>query len=219
MDERAATARVKVWDPPTRAVHWAFVLLVGFLWWSEKHDDIANHKRAGFALISLIVFRVYWGFAGSETARFANFVRGPREIWRYLRGRATAAIGHNPVGAISVVVMLALLASDSVVGLFAIDEDGLESGPFAPMVDLDWAQAAARWHALLFDLLIGVIGVHILAVTLYWLAGSNLVLPMITGRKPLAHGTTASRQAAWWSLPLGVALAGAAFFALWRLDT
>ena len=211
--------RVIVWDIPIRGFHWSVAGLFAYLWWSEEHGDFANHKLAGFALIGLIVFRIYWGIAGSETARFARFVRGPRQIWRYLRGRAGRTIGHNPLGAISVVAMLALLAAESTLGLFAIDEDGLESGPFAPAVGLDWAQAAARWHALLFDGLLIVISVHVGAVLLYWLGGKNLVLPMLTGRTEAPPELAAPALAPRWSLMLGLILGAAAGFALWRLDS
>src|SRR5215472_18142384 len=137
------TTVVKVWDLPTRVFHGAIVALLAFLWWTEKTEDIPDHKLAGFALIALIVFRIYWGVVGSETARFSNFVRGPRAVWRYMIGRAPQVLGHNPMGGLSVVLILFLLAAESLLGLFAVEEDGLESGPLAPLVGLDWAQLAA----------------------------------------------------------------------------
>ena len=209
---------VVVWDLPIRLFHWALVGLLGFLWWSEEHDDIADHKLAGFALLGLIAFRVCWGIAGSETARFTRFVRGPRQIWRYLRGRAGQSIGHNPLGAISVIAMLGLLIGESALGLFAIDEDGLEAGPLAPMAGLDWAQAAARWHALLFDVLLVMLAVHVAAVFLYWIAGKNLVLPMITGRTAAPSGLARPTRAPWWMLFIGLAVGLGTFAVLWRLD-
>jgi len=210
---------VIVWDFPIRAIHWAIAGLFSFLWWSERAGDIAHHKLAGFALLGLIIFRIYWGIAGSETARFSNFIHGPRDMWRYLRGRTGTVIGHNPIGAVSVLVMLILLAGESTLGLLAIDEDGLESGPFAPMVGFDWAQVAARWHALLFDMLVAVILVHIGAILLYGVAGRNLLLPMITGRAEMPADASPPKSASWWSLLVGLILAVATFFALWRLDT
>lgn len=176
-------SRVTIWDVPTRIFHWALVVLIALLWWSGKSGEIALHKRVGFAVVGLIVFRAYWGFAGSSTARFSSFLRGPREIWRYIRGRAAPFLGHNPLGGISVVVMLSLVAIESGLGLFAVDEDGLESGPLAPMIDLDWSQFAARMHALVFDVLLAVIALHVVAVLAYWAGGNNLIGPMITGRK------------------------------------
>jgi cytochrome b len=218
IEERRKPTRVKVWDAPTRTFHWALVVLIALLWWSEKSNDIAFHKLTGFAVVGLIVFRVYWGLAGSSTAKFSSFLYGPREIWRYLRGRAAPTLGHNPLGGISVVVMLSLVAVESVLGLFAIDEDGLESGPLAPMIGLDWAQVAAHWHALVFDALLVAIAAHVVAVFAYWAGGNDLVLPMITGRKRLLADVVAPAPAPFWSILVGVALAAAVSYGLWRLD-
>ncbi len=217
-DESAPAARVRIWDAPTRIFHWSLAALIAYLWWTEEHDEIAQHKLAGYAVIGLIVFRLYWGFFGSQTARFADFVKGPRAIWRYLRGRAPAMLGHNPLGALSVLALLVLVAVEAVFGLFAIDEDGLEAGPLAPNVGLDWAQLAAHWHALLFDGLLVLVAVHVLAIALYWISGNNLLVPMITGRKQISTEAKA-RFAPWWSAMIGIGLAALSAFALWRLDS
>ncbi len=217
-DESAPTVRVKVWDVPTRVFHWSLALLIAYLWWTEENDEIAQHKLAGYAVIGLIVFRVYWGIFGSQTARFVEFVRGPGAIWRYLRGRAPTVLGHNPLGALSVIALLVLVAAEAVLGLFAIDEDGMEAGPFAPNVGFDWAQWAAHWHALLFDALLALVALHVLAIALYWMAGNNLLVPMFTGRKRLSTGTTA-RFAPWWSAIIGAVAAVLSAYALWRFDS
>ena len=85
----------------------------------------------------LIVFRVLWGFAGSQTSRFGSFLRGPRVALRYivdsLRGRASHAPGHNPLGGWSVVLMLAVVAVQAISGLFASD-DISEEGPLVAHV-------------------------------------------------------------------------------------
>jgi cytochrome b len=217
-DESAPASRIRIWDAPTRIFHWSLAGLIAYLWWTEEHDEIAQHKLAGYAVIGLVVFRLYWGFFGSQTARFADFVKGPRTIWHYLRGRAPVVLGHNPLGALSVIALLALVAVEATLGLFAIDEDGLEAGPLAPNVGLDWAQWAAHWHALLFNALLALVALHVVAIALYWLAGNNLLVPMFTGRKRLAPEQTA-RFAPWWSAAIGIGLAAVAAFALWRLDT
>ena len=209
---------VRVWDLPTRIFHGAIIGLIAYLWWTERTDDITNHKLAGFALIALVAFRIFWGIVGSQTARFSDFVKGPRAAWRYMTGRGSTSLGHNPIGGWSVVALLCLIAVECLLGLFAIDEDGLESGPLAPTIGLDWAQQAAHWHAMLFNVLLAVIGVHIGAVLVYSLFGKSLVLPMITGRRGTTKPSTLPTFAPWWLALCGVVLAAAAFYGLWRLD-
>lgn len=176
---------VRVWDLPTRLFHWAIVALIPLLWWSERIENLDLHKRLGYVAAGLLVFRLYWGFAGSSTARFSAFLRGPRAILAYLRGRR-AAVGHNPLGALSVVALLASLVVMAVSGLFIADEDGLEFGPFARFVGYDTQVFAARLHGMMFNFLLALILVHLTAVLLYQLAGNNLVVPMLTGRKTIA---------------------------------
>src|SRR5690349_24353754 len=101
--------RVRVWDLPTRLVHWLLVLLVPFSWWTAESGRLEWHRWSGYGLLGLVLFRVYWGFFGSSTARFSRFVRGPRAIVAYLRGRLPASVGHNPLGALSVLALLGLL--------------------------------------------------------------------------------------------------------------
>ena len=214
----SALVSVKVWDIPTRLFHWAIVLLIAYLWWTAHSGDIAHHKLAGFLVVALVTFRLYWGFFGAETARFANFLRGPKAILRYARGQAGFLHGHNPLGGWSIVVMLAFLMTESVVGLFAIDEDGLDAGPFASLIDLDLAQKVAGWHALLFNVLLALVGVHLVAVLLYWFGGKNLIVPMVTGRRRAPTELERPSLARFWSLALGVMLAVGAFYALWRFD-
>jgi cytochrome b len=100
-----------------RLVHWAIVALVGFCWWSAENDQLALHEIAGEVLVGLVVFRLIWGVVGSSTARFADFLRGPRAVVAYigeLRRRRSdhAIIGHNPLGGWSVAAMLGLLTLD-----------------------------------------------------------------------------------------------------------
>src|SRR6476661_2336880 len=125
--ETGPVSRVKLWDFAIRLVHWSFVLLLPALWWTWKQGDIATHKLLGYVLLALLVFRIFWGLAGSDTARFAGFVRGPRAVGAYVRGlfskEAEPVVGHNPVGGWSVVALLSLLFAQTVVGLFTQDVD------------------------------------------------------------------------------------------------
>lgn len=102
------TRRVVVWDIFVRIIHWSLVILIPLAWWTYEIDDMEHHRLIGYAVLALLASRLLWGFAGSEPARFANFLRGPRQVAAYLSGRAPHHVGHNPLGGWSVVLLLAL---------------------------------------------------------------------------------------------------------------
>jgi cytochrome b len=182
--------RLLVWDWPTRVVHWAFVILMVFAWGTATYNHMDWHRYCGYALLSLLVFRLYWGVAGSTPSRFASFVRGPKTVLQYLRAlpdRTTPITpGHNPLGALSVIAVLALLLVEVVLGLFAVDVDGIESGPLSAWVSFDAGRVSAHWHHLLFNGLLGLIALHLIAIAFYALyKRENLIGPMLHGRKNL----------------------------------
>lgn len=181
----ARTPGIPVWDVPTRLFHWLLVVLFAFSWYSAENGLMDWHRRSGLSLLALVGFRLVWGFVGGSTARFAHFVRGPGAVLQHLRG-APAAIGHNPVGALSVLALLALLVLQIVAGLYAVDVDGLESGPLSDFVSFEAGRQAARIHHLCFDGLLVLVVLHVVAIAVYRLRGRNLVLPMLTGRDPQA---------------------------------
>lgn len=202
---------VVLWDLPVRLVHWSFVLLLGGLWWSGENGDIQTHKTLGIVMLALLVFRVLWGLVGSQTARFSSFLKGPSAIVDYLRSRNGApVVGHNPLGALSVIALLALLAVQVGYGLIAQDVDGLESGPLSHLVSYDTADLARNWHHLLFNVILAVVILHVLAVLFYLVVKrNNLVAPMITGRKAYDQAVEAPRAAPLWRLAVSIAIAGA----------
>jgi cytochrome b len=160
--------RVLVWDWPTRLVHWLLVALVIFSWWSAEEGHMDWHRYSGYTLLGVLVFRVYWGLAGAHTARFAQFVKGPR----------------------AVVVLLALLVTQVALGLFAVDIDGLESGPLSHLVSFDTGRVCAEVHEAVFNVLMLFVTLHIAAVFAYLLfKKQNLIGPMITGRMEAADGS------------------------------
>jgi len=182
---------IKLWDWPTRLVHWGLVLLLPSLWWTWKSGQMELHQQLGYVALTLLLFRLFWGFTGASTARFANFVRGPRKVGRYVRGLFSGAaepvIGHNPLGGWSVLALLGLLITEVALGLFTQDVDGLESGPLTQYVSYETADAARYWHGLIFDLLIWLVAFHLAAILFYLLVKrDNLVGPMISGRKRMA---------------------------------
>ena len=215
MSERPeAGVRVRLWDWPVRICHWAFVILLPLQWWTYKQGAMAWHERLGLFVLALVLFRILWGLFGPETARFSRFVKGPGAILAYVRGRSAPVLGHNPVGALSVIVLLGLLAAQVSVGLITQDVDGLESGPLARWVSYETADSARAWHGLIFNLLLGFVALHVAAV-LYYLAvkRDNLIGPMVTGYRRFLVPVNAPRFAPLWRLALAILLA--AGFAYW----
>jgi cytochrome b len=206
---RPDVAPVRVWDFPTRLFHWALVLLFAVQWWSGKTEKIEIHIAAGLALIGLLLFRLIWGFVGGSTARFASFVRGPRAVWAYLRGRGRPAIGHNPLGGWSVMAMLVLLLVQAGLGLFASDEDADHAGPLSDWVSFDSAQRLLENHKTLFNILLALIGLHVAAIGYYLLRGDNLVSPMLSGRRVHPDGLEPLRPAPAWRFVIAALLAAA----------
>ena len=210
----APATSIKLWDLPVRLVHWSFVLLLPALWWTGEQGELDLHRTIGYAMLALVVFRLVWGFVGSGTARFASFVKGPAAVLAYVRGTGTPGIGHNPIGAISVLLLLGLLAAQVGFGLFAQDVDGIESGPLAYLVEYDTADWARGWHNLLFNVLLGVIAIHVLAIVYYRLVKRNdLVTPMVTGNKSYDTAVAAPTLAPLWlALVLAVLAGGLAYW-------
>lgn len=206
-----------VWDLPTRLFHWLLAGLIAFSWWS-RHDHLDWHRMSGFAIAGLLVFRLWWGIAGSSTARFAGFLKGPAAVWAYARGGGHSGPGHNPLGGWSVAAMLLVLMVQVGLGLFTVDQDGFESGPLAKYVSFDLGRLAAQAHEIGFNILLGLIVLHLLAVGWYAFRGRNLVGPMITGKARLEAETPPPLLAPAWRFLVGLALAGGTFGLLWQLQ-
>lgn len=186
-----AARRQRVWDGPTRAMHWLLVVFLGVCWWTGMHNQLEYHLYSGYAVLWIALMRLYWGFFGSSTARFTHFVRGPVGILNYARTlhhRDTAhSYGHNPVGAISVLAMLAMVLAVVGLGLFAVDVDGLYSGPLSSYVTFKGGRHLAHLHYQWFEYLLAVIALHIAAVAFYFVyKRQNLVSPMISGSRTVA---------------------------------
>lgn len=214
--QSSAQQRVRVWDLPTRLSHWAVVILFGVCWWAADTDHMAWHRLAGYGVLGTVWFRLAWGFWGGETARFGSFVRGPAATCRYVRklfaregNNAPTLLGHNPLGALSILVMLTLLVTQTTFGLFAVDVDGIESGPWAKWVSFGTGRRFAHWHSTNFHLLLGMIGVHLSALAFYRFARKeHLVLAMIHGYKERTSSGPVPYFVPWWRavlLAVGIA--------------
>ena len=180
MNERV----IRVWDLPTRIAHWSAVALLVAAIVSVKIGGNAMlwHSRAGLALLGLVVFRLVWGIVGSTYARFADFVPAPRTIVAYLAGQWRGA-GHNPLGALSVLALLALVAFQASAGLFANDDIAFQ-GPLAVLVSADVGALATGLHRQAEWIIYAMVGLHVAAVLFHLrVKKENLIGPMITGTK------------------------------------
>jgi cytochrome b len=195
-----ATVRGAVWDLPTRLFHWALVALLAFSWWSGKNDELELHLYSGYAILTLLLFRLLWGLFGSSTARFRNFLKGPAAVLAYLRDtRGWRAVGHTPIGALSVVALIGLIALQVATGLFNSDDDGLNEGPLAPLVSSGVAETAHEIHETVFNILLAFVALHVAAVLFYRLfLGKKLVGPMISGKAALDPDVEPMRPARGW---------------------
>lgn len=198
---------IRVWDIPTRLVHWLLVICFAVSWITAEQGNMDYHRYSGYVLFGLLLFRLFWGVVGSSTARFAQFVHGPGTVLQYLRSGNLPThdegvhAGHNPLGALSVVLLLTLLVSQVVLGMFAVDVDGLESGPWSIHVSFETGRWCAAWHARVFTLLQIVVALHLAAIVFHLLVKrTNLIRPMLTGKKHW-HGTAPVRHVTfspWW---------------------
>jgi cytochrome b len=186
-----------LWDLPIRLYHWLLASLIAFSWWSVHNHHTDWHIWSGCAILTLLIFRLLWGFVGSSTARFVNFVRGPKTVRRYLRG-GWSGVGHSPLGAISIIALLGTVAVQVGLGLISQDPDGLYAGPLANLVSSDTSDQARDLHELWFNVLLALIVLHVAAVLYYRLRGRHLTKPMITGRAVLDARAMPMRPAKWW---------------------
>ena len=177
-----------VWDLPVRVTHWALVLAVAGCWATHYAgvEWFAWHRRLGYTVLVLVVFRIVWGFVGTRHARFASFLRGPRALVAYLRERGRATVGHNPLGGLSVLAFLALLLLQAATGLFANDEI-MNMGPFYGWIAPELSNRITSLHRASSEWLLVLIGLHLAAVAFYVrVLRKPLVNAMVTGRKPAA---------------------------------
>lgn len=209
---------VRVWDLPTRLFHWTLALAVPASVITAKLGGNAMvwHLRLGQAVLALLAFRLIWGFVGGHWSRFATFLYSPRSVLAYLRGDRGPGgrfeVGHNPMGALSVFALLALLGLQVATGLLADDEIGT-TGPLNRFVSTATANAATGWHTEVGQvLLIVLVLLHVAAVLCHRRHRQRgLVAAMIHGDKLLPLDTPASADgpAARWRA-LGLMLAATA---------
>lgn len=182
---------MRVWDAPTRLFHWAIVLLVIVSYVSVQNDYMTVHYWSGYTVMTLLLFRLAWGFVGSETSRFRRFLRSPAAAFTHLAafGREREPdreIGHNAAGGWAVLAMLAALAVQVSTGLFAGEDPLTGGGPFVDQVSASTQKLLDRIHTFNFNIIFALIVLHVAAVVAYAaLKRHDLVRPMVTGKKRL----------------------------------
>jgi cytochrome b len=201
------------------------VLLTGsWLTGTSEDDWMGVHQWLGISVLALVLSRVAWGFVGSETARFGHFVRGRSAVVTYLRGVFSFRVehnrvGHNPAGGWSVLLLLGLLGTQTVTGLFSND-DVLFDGPLSGWAGKGLSDVLTGVHYFLFNVLWVAIAVHIVAALAYLMfKRDNLITPMITGVKSFKEPVVAPRLCSpWWALLIALVIFSFLVWALSRVD-
>jgi len=181
------TEKHLIWDLPLRIFHWSFAFIILASWYTAEQgaDLVEIHMKLGFVALALLVFRVLWGIIGPKHARFSQFLPSPKKLLLYLRNSKSQKTtpGHNPLGAMMVVLMILLISIQAISGLF-INDDVFSSGPYYGSISNELEKTMRFLHHNTFDFMIAAIGIHLAAVAYYWrIKKQNLVLPMITGKK------------------------------------
>ena len=186
---RIPVLAMRVWDAPTRLFHWAIVLLVTFSYVSIQYDWIQLHFLSGYTILALLLFRLAWGFIGSDTSRFRKFLRSPGEGVRLLAQfglrEPDTVIGHNAAGGWMVLALLLVLLAQVGTGLFSND-DVSEQGPLAHHVSKAVSNRLTDLHGTIFNVILALTALHIVAIIAYAaVKRHDLVRAMVTGMKRL----------------------------------
>ncbi len=204
---------VRIWDLPTRLFHWLFAAACTVAWVSgddPRYTDL--HLFTGYVALGLVAFRLVWGVIGGHYARFGQFVRGPAAVTSHLRNLFNPAreheAGHNPAGALAILVMLGLVLALGVTGLVVLGgEEGF--GPLAGSFTIAQGVAVHEWHEVLAWVLLGIVLLHISAVILESrLQRQNLPRSMVTGYKQVNGSGIESRNSPLTGLVLLLVVIG-----------
>lgn len=192
--------KILVWDAPVRVFHWLMVLsFFGAYLTAESERWRLVHVTLGYTMGGLVAFRIIWGMIGTRYARFSNFIRGPAAVVRYvkslLKGQPEHTIGHNPAGAVAIVLLMVLSVLIVASGWAIFNEIG--------------GNLLSELHEVTGNLMLLVVGVHVAGVAVSsWLHRENLVRAMVTGEKEGAP--VDGIRWTWWpvAIMMGVAVLG-----------
>lgn len=180
-----------VWDIPTRLCHWLLVASIFYAWLAvEILEDMEQHFRAGYTALTLILFRIIWGFVGTHYARFSSFLFSPQAIAAYAKSLndkgSKPFLGHNPIGSVSVFLLIFVIGLQSVSGLF--NSDDYYFGALNYLASSGAEKTFSLIHEWNFDVIIVLIAMHVIAIVFYRLCkNQHLTSAMIHGRKTVSE--------------------------------
>ncbi|OIM97311.1 cytochrome B [Polynucleobacter sp. QLW-P1DATA-2] len=178
---------IRVWDLPIRLFHWLLVACIvgSLICVNIGGNAIQWHAYFGYSILTLLIFRIIWGFIGSTHARFASFLPNREAITNYLQGKSPRFLGHNPIGALSVFALLLVLSVQAVTGLFVDDEIAFQ-GPLSKYLSESSVSFLSEIHESNQVVIYTLIAIHIAAIWYYKkLKGEDLIRPMISGDKEI----------------------------------
>lgn len=210
------TRAVNIWDWPVRVTHWSFVLLIPAMYFTAENSAWSWHMRLGHVLLGLLIFRVIWGFVGTDTARFSSFVKGPGAVLAYLRSPndPKREVGHSPLAALSVLALLGLMLVQVGMGLFAGDPFDGATGPLNSLVGVATADTLTDTHEWFVYVIFAMIALHLGAIAYYSAArAQNLIGAMVVGKGERAEDVEGNSPPSFKALIASIAVA--AGLALW----
>ena len=188
----------RIWDLPTRLFHLLLIVCVAGLFASAEllEDNLQIHFYFGYATLTLLLFRLMWGFAGGHWSRFSSFVPTPHKLLTFvksMRSHNTASIGHNPLGALSVLAMLFVLLVQVFTGFFSYDDVAF-NGPWSNLISNDLSDLLTEYHSEVGkSILLLLIALHVTSIVFYKrVKNEDLVSPMLHGDKSVPDNTPAS---------------------------
>ena len=221
-DSERTPRRIRVWDFSTRLFHWLLVIfvIISFVTGNIGGNAMQYHEWSGFAILTLLLFRLVWGFVGGRESRFMTFIRGPSAVVHYatnlLRSDSTHYLGHNPLGGWSILAMLLSLLVQAGTGLFAND-DIVTEGPLFDWVSKATSDWLTRIHKVNEAVIIALVSIHVMAVLFYFFfKRENLVKPMITGFKQWNGAEPDPATGRTWAAALITGLAALGVYLLIR---
>ncbi len=212
--------RVRIWDLPTRLFHWAlFVCVVGLIITGNVGGALMPwHFRLGYCVMTLLLFRIIWGFVGGKWSRFASFIYAPSTVIAYLKGQGKPehSAGHSPLGAGSVFALLGFLALQVATGLIS-DDEITNQGPLSRFVSNARVSLATWWHKDIGKWVIAaLIVLHIAAILFYlYKKKENLIRPMIEGDKQMTQAVEPAKDTIGSRIAAIVVLLACGGFVYW----
>jgi len=177
--------KIRLWDLPTRLFHWLFAAAVLGAIVTDLLDNITWHSYCGYTALVLVVFRIIWGFVGPHHARFSSFVPSVSSLKAFFKDKTVSPLGHNPLGALSVIAMLLIVLVQATSGLFTDDEISFQ-GPLSKFLSEDMVKIMNEIHETNHVLVYGIVALHLIAIFYYQrIKKNNLIGPMVYGDKEI----------------------------------